>query len=350
MSELNERLARGVKDLSWSVDYGCIPTPSDQLDLPIKLNGNMQSQILFLRDFVVGDRYADLATLYRDIQSFSRKLKAKVEVFRKAAGLTERPDEDNNTGGHPACSVDLPWSFPQPGGDMVAMKLSLRCNIAVLSDFLELCKAKFTNETYRRPTIEVDITFNLRDSRKLSRRATHDLTIAAQGFVYYAWFNGFARALGVWASTRRQDLASAVTGNLDTWMTVSWISDNHLKSEGLKALNEAEALVLGRLASGQLRDEISATDAFIRRGCPDGVAGNGWDKADARILSCTGLWHVCDNGHSFMDFRVESASLGQPRCPECGLIVADHGHESEEGATSDVDAGLPSQGETLVDI
>lgn len=350
LSELNERLARGVQDLSWSVDYGCIPTPSDDLDLPIKLNGNMQSQILVLRDFVKGNRYADLAVLYENIQRFSRKLKAEVEVFRKAAGLTGRADENNNTSGHLASSVDLQWPSPQLSGDLVTMNLSVRCNIAILSDFLELWKAKFTNEIHPRPTIEVDMTFNLRDSRRLSRRAVHDLSVAAQGYVYYAWFNGFARAMGVWASTRRQDLVSAVPGNFDTWMAESRISDNHFKSEGLKALNEAEALILGRLVSGQLRDEISATDGFIRRGCPVGVAENGLDTADARVLICTGPWHVCGNGHSFMDFRVESTFLGQPRCPECGLIVADNGHESEEGATPDVDAGLPSQGETLVDI
>lgn len=345
-SELAGHLAQHVSSLTSNTDYRYTTTIPDDQDLLIKLNGNMQNQIHVLRDFVGEGRYADLANLYRDIQTFSRELSAKEEVFQKIADLIRRANENSEAAARSTGAIHPHEPSFQTGGDLLAMDLSLRCNIAVLADFLKLWKGEITTGTFPRPTIQLDMGSNFRGSQELIKRAceTKRPLFAAQGHTYFSWFCGFARTL-------RVEPISALSGRSETVTTQFPVTDEELRDLGLQHITEASDIHAScHLTSEHLKDEISAARRLIESGHLDEGARTDWFTPVSWALGNTWSWYACDNGHPFPDLRADSRFLGQLRCMECGLIVADRGRTPEEGATPGVDAGLPSQGETLVEI
>lgn len=346
-------LMKYMSELCVSRHQLCTPDSFGHQSLSFKLEGNMQSQIDALRDFVGDGRYAYLAYWYKDIQSFSRELVAKEEVFKKLADLTRRAKENSHVGGRFLRSGHQPQPVVHLSSDLVAMSLSLRCNIAIMADFLRLWNGAITPDASPRPSLEIDLTSNFRGSQDLIKRARQKnrSTLEAQGHIYFALFCGFARAAGVENLTQIQKRMPNLDGGSDTEMPEFPFTDQNLKSKGLRSISKASEIhARNPLLYSCLSEEIRVAQRFIHEGFLDEVAWNGWYMGATDALVGTGPWYVCDNGHPFMDRRVELMIMGQLRCTECNLIVADHGHESEEGATSGLDEDLPSQGETLVEI
>lgn len=352
---LAERLAQCMNALRQRMDYRDLRTSYDRQSLIIELEGNMQRQTRVLRDFIGQGRYADLAILYRDIQSFSTRVRAKEEVFQKVADLTRRANENSEAAARSMGAIHQHEPFVQPCGGLLAMDLSLRCNIAVLADFLKLWKEGIAAGTFPRPTLQLDMKSNFRASQELIKRAC-DMKrplLAAQGHVYVAWFCGFARALGVAALTRRLEFVPTLARLSENAITITQlpVTDEGLRRTGLQNITKASDILAGcSLTSRHLRDEIITTRRFVQEVCLDEGGGTDWYTAVARALGGTGPWYVCDNGHCFMDLRVNSMFLGQLRCTECGLLVADRGHASDEAAPLESDADSLSEEETLVDI
>lgn len=353
--KLAERLAECMEALHRKMDYRHLRTSYDRQNLMIELEGNMQHQTRVLRDFIGQGRYADLAILYRDIQSFSTRVRAKEEVFQKVADLTRRANENSEAAARSMGAIHQHEPFVQPCGGLLAMDLSLRCNIAVLADFLKLWKEQFAAGTFPRPTLKLDMTSNFRASQELIKRAGEMKRplLAAQGHVYVAWFCGFARALGVAALTRRQEFVPTLAGFSKKAITITQlpVTDEDLRYMGLQNITKASDIHAScSLTSRYLKDEIIETKRFVQEVCLDEGPGTDWYTAVAWALGDTGPWHVCGNGHRFTDLRVNSMFLGQLRCTECGLLVEDHGHASEEAAPLDTDADSLFEEETLVDI
>lgn len=352
-SELAGHLDQHVSSLTSDTDYRLTQTISGHQNLSIELNGNMQSQIHILRDFVGEGRYADLANLYRHIQTFSKELGAKEEVFQKVADLIRNANENTEAAVHSTGAIDQHEPYLQTGGDLLAMDLSLRCNIAVLADFLKLWKREITAGTFPRLTLKLDMMSNFRGSRKLIKRAreTNRPLVAAQGRIYYSWFCGFVRALGVEALTQRRELVFSLPRHSVTARTQSRATDRQLRDMGLRHITKASDILAScHLNSEHLKNEIAAARRLIESGRLDEGARTDWFTPVTWTLGNTWSWYACDNGHPFPDLRANFMFLGQLRCMECGLIVAARGRRSEEGATPDGDAGLPSQRERLVDI
>lgn len=331
----------------------CILNSSGHQGLSIKVEGNMQSQIDALRDFVGDGRYAYLAYWYKDIQSLSRELVAKEQVFRNLADLMRRANENNNVGDRSSRSSYQTQPVVQLSGDLIAMSLSLRCNIAIMADFLRLWNGATTPDASPRPSLEVDLTSNLRGSQDLIKksRQRNRSTLEAQGHIYFAMFCGFARALGVENLTEIQKRMPVLDSGSDTEMPEFPFTDQDLRNKGLRSISKASEIhARNPSLYSCLNEEINVARRFLNEGFLDEVAWNGWYMGVTDALVGIGPWYVCDNGHPFMDLRVELMITEELRCTECNLIVEDHGHGSEEGAMPDADEGLPSQGEMLVDI
>lgn len=347
-------------DLSRNVDYRYTPASSDRQSLSIEVNGNMQSQIAALRDFVGGGRYADLANWYRDIQNFRSELSAKEDVFHKIADLTRRANESSGDGARSMGAIHQHEPFVQLHGDLIAMNLSLRCNIAILADFLRLWKEKITTGTFPRPLLHFDMTSNFRASLAFIKQA-HEANrpiLEAQGHLYFALFCGFALALGVETLTQIREPMPTLGRHSETEMPQFPLTDEDLRNKGLRNIFKASDIRMESLLVSQyLGNQIETTDRFIQEGYLDNVAGPDWYVPLANSLVGTGPWYSCDNGHPFMDRRAEFKFQcpGQPhnpqlRCTECDLIVAERRRASEEEPPSDAEVSLPLQEETLVDI
>lgn len=346
-------LNKHLSDLKWSEGYRYTPASSDQQSLSIKLDGNMQNQIRVLRDFVGEGRYADLTNWYRDIQIFRRELRSKEDVFQKVADLTRRANENSGTAARSTGAVHQHEPFFQLCGDLVTMNLSLRCNIAILADFLRLWKEEITTGTPPCSSLHFDMTSNFRGSLAFIKqaRAASRPVLEAQGHLYFAFFCGFALTLGAENLRQIREPMPTLGRRSETDVPQFPFTNESLRENGLRNIAKAADIHTGSLLFYRdLEDEIQTTERFIRQGCLDRVAGPGWYMAVTETLVGTGQWHACDNGHPFRDLRENSMPLGQLRCTECGLIVEGHGHTPEEAAPLDTDAALPSHGETLVDI
>lgn len=353
ISELADQLAKHVSNLNSSIEYRYTLTSSNHQDISINLDGSMENQICVLRNFVGEGRYVDLANLYRDIQNFLRELSPRAGVFRKVANLTKRTNENTEAAAQSTDAVHLHVPFVQPCGELLAMSLSIRCHIAILADFLKFWQQKFTFSRFRSPTLQLDMTSNFRGCAKLIKRAceTKRPLLAAQGHVYLAWFCGFARILNFVAATQGQEFMSTLGGVSDIETTQFPVGDEGWRAMGLMNITKASDFNSNcPLTHRDLADEIEATRRFIHSGQLNDGVGTDWYVSVVLKLSNTGPWYVCGHGHAFVDSRVEAMFLGQLRCMECGVIVADGGQVSEEGAFTDVESVLSSQVEALVDI
>lgn len=351
---LNEHMS----DLWGNTNYRSTPASSNHQSHSMEVKGNIQSQIAILRDSIGGGRYADLANWYRDIQSFSRELSAKEEVFRKVADLTRRANEKDNAGDRLSGCIHLKEPLIQPRGDLIAINLSLRCNIAILADFLNLWKEEITTGTSPRPSLQFDMTSNFRGCRDLIKQAreANRPILEAQGHLYFALFCGFALALGVETLTQMREPMPVPGWCSETEMPEFPFKDEDLRNKGLRSIAKASDNLAGsHLVIWHLIEEKETTERFIHEGCLDEEAGFGWYTAVTETLIGTSPWHACGNGHPFMGQSPRFMFLTQPwcselLCPECDSIVAGHSRASEEEAPPDTEVSLPCQEETLVDI
>lgn len=354
--ELNARLAEEARDLNRHTDYRRLPTSSDQSSLRIQLEGHMQNQIEGLRNSIGQDRYTGLAVLYNEIGIYAREMDAKEENFRKVAGLMKQAKE-NNEAAHRSTGLALHEPFVHPRGHILAMDLYLRCNITAVADFLKLKRGTHSTgiTICDRTRFQGNVTSNLKCSLDLIRCAkdTHRQIFEAQGHLYFAWFCGFARAFGEDIQTRAGEIPPVTAYGSVLAMSGSAATYNDFKYSGLDHISKARGIHEScDLKSQHLEEEIETVEFFVREGWLDGGSvcegSKDWYTAVTQNSNGTGSWDACDNGHPFKNSRSASMPLGQLQCVECGLIVADNGHVSEENAPR-VAEETP-QVETLVDV
>lgn len=353
--DLARHLHEHSSNLRRSTDYRYNPASSHHQSLSIELNGNIQSQIHVLRDFVGEGRYTDLTNWYRDIQNFRKELNAKEVVFQKVAELTRRANERLEAAARSTGAIHQHEPFVQLNGDLVAMNLSLRCSIAILADFLRIWKEEITSNTSPRPSLQFHMTSNFRGSQTLIKRAyeTHRPLLAAQGHVYFALLCGFALAFGVETLTQILEPTLVLGRCSEEEMPEFPFTHQDLRSKGLQNITKASDILAGSsVVKYHLIDEIETTKRFIHEGCLDKEAGGSWYVAVTETLVGTSLWHACDNGHPFMEPSPDFMSQEQQemRCPECDLTVAGHRRACGEEAQPDREVNLSCYEETLVEI
>lgn len=349
-SELIDRLGQSVPALNWYMAYRGLPSTAlvNQNASPIELSGNMLHQLHSLNDLVGQGRYADMIVLFLHIRDFSfGELRPREGIFQRVAGSTRQADGNGNSR-----ATRQHESLFQLAGDLYAMDLLLRCNIVVLDDFLRLWRrnpAASTN-VVSRPGVRLELLSNLRGCQTFIRQAqdADQRLIAAQGHVCFAWYCGFALALGEDASTQGRRPDQGVVGGSEFP-----VSQEEFRRSAEAHLAEAERLHKQSLhASRRLKEGIEATADFVRSRNQGSlrVPGTLWYTNVVGTFTGTGPWYVCDNGHPFMDVRRPSMFLGQLRCTDCGMIVAGRQHASEEETSPEAAAAVPPQEVKLIDI
>lgn len=334
--------------------YQYTPTSPGHQSLSIGLNGNMESQIHDLREFVGDGRYVDLANWYRDMRAFLREIAGMEESFRKVADLTRRANENNDAIANSTDSIRLHEPFVQPERGLFAMSLCLKCNVVILENFLILWKEKITTGSSRRPSLEFDLTSNFRASQELIKRAreANNAFLEALGHIYCAWFYGFARALGVEALTPMRQPIPTLGRSPEISMPPFPFTDEDLRDRGLQHISKASEISATLYFSiTYLKDEMEATELFIHQGHFDNESSTHTWFSEAEQRCVGGVWYACDNGHPFADVRPDLLPRDPLSCMECGLIMEDRGGQaSEAGEIADVVLPSQDEDELLIEI
>ncbi|KAI0380866.1 hypothetical protein F5Y04DRAFT_93270 [Hypomontagnella monticulosa] len=272
-------------------------------------------QIQLVHGWQGGTRYEEALKHWHRINTFMGQVRRGEQPFQRVDDFVQHAVQHRNAQG--AFAFDE--TRIQKKGHLQAFSLSLKCDIVVISDFMEL--RKLPHETREEP--KLDFSQHLKDCEALAERAkaTKYPRQEAEAHMYFAQFCAFSR-----------ELALANDEMLDNSQTT--------KVDGLKEQGAAHieaAFNLARNYPGQTRglwEEIEAAEAMLNDSVfystvsPDEMRAV--YQAMAREFSGTGHWYTCQNGHPFT-----VGECGMPmqmaRCPECGEAVGGTHHMPAQG-------------------
>lgn len=208
------------------------------------LTGDAYDQLKNLRKWVGQGRYNRILQTYVDISKYMYQVRVEEQPFHKVSDFVRHANRHQKT----RETFNYDEDVIQLRGYLLAISLLLKCNIAILSDFLGLWKIANTRCT----EINVDFSANLAQCEELIKLATDTSRpqLQVEGHIYYAQFCGFALSLGVTQQQQSAGIpgisAEAETGT-DTATAAAAKHDNetreNLKKKGLEHLDQARSLL-----------------------------------------------------------------------------------------------------------
>ncbi|KAI1768094.1 hypothetical protein GGR53DRAFT_35773 [Hypoxylon sp. FL1150] len=271
-------------------------------------------QLQLIRDWVGGNRYVEILKLWHKISGFINQVKKEEQPFQRVGDLVQHASRQRNLGG----DFTLDETRIQNKGYLQACSLLVKCDITIISDFMELRK----DLTDVRPKLMLDFSQQIMDCRILAEqsKATKHPRQEAEACLYSAQLFTFSRAL-----ISAEDSSEA---------------KHEERAEELKKLASDQLAAARQLVekhSSQthgIKAEIEAVEKMLR----DGVFYNAVSademravyEAMTREFSGTGHWYTCVNGHPFTVGEC-GMPMQQARCPECGEAVGGANHTPAEG-------------------
>lgn len=294
----------------------------------LNLIGNVPGQLSQLQKWVGNGRYRPSLRVYSDILNYRDQVKAEEQPFQKVANLVMYASRNRTTS-----NFAFEESVIQLRGYLLATELLIRCNLAILSDFLKLWVRSDPSQE-----IKVNFSANIEQCRELINLAagTSRPQLEAAGHVYYAHFCGLTLTLGDFPPSSSQ-LTDGIPGGLKpTQESLKPKSREVLKSQGQEHINKARALMETYNWSSKqiLETEIEAVEKLIQ----EGVFYKPVTTEELRAVYAamasefqgTGHWYTCVEGHPFTVGEC-GMPMEQARCPECGAPVGGQNHAPAEG-------------------
>ncbi|KAI2622163.1 hypothetical protein GGS26DRAFT_249873 [Hypomontagnella submonticulosa] len=280
-----------------------------------KFTSGRLKQIQLIHDWQRGVRYQEALKHWQRINTFIGQVRRDEQPFQRVDDFVQHAAQHRNTQG--AFAFDE--TRIQKKGHLQALSLSLKCDIIVISDFMQL--RHLPHETQDEP--KLDFSQHMKECETLAERAkmTKYPRQEAEAHMYFAQFCAFSRTLTL-----------AENPLLDEAQTARVSS---LKEQGAKHIEAA--FNLARNYPGQTRgmwDEIESAEAMLNDGVfystvsPDEMRAV--YQAMASEFSGTGHWYTCENGHPF---TVGECGMPMERasCPECGAAVGGTHHMPAQG-------------------
>lgn len=295
------------------------------------LAGSAYAQINNLKKWVGHKRYNRLVQTYSVISKYMDQVSVAEQPFRKVSDFVRHANQKHNTQGAFIYDEDV----IQLRGYLLAISLLLKCNVAILSDFMSL----WNGAVIRRTDINVDFSANLAQCEELIKLAanTSRPQLQVEGHTYYAHFCGLALHL----SAPRQpatDIKDALPQTEAATATTVADDDRResLKAKGLEHLEHARTMLEG--ASWGSRQLMEKEVEAVARMLDGGVFYKSVTTDELRAVyaamstefSGTGHWYTCELGHPFTVGEC-GMPMEQARCPECGSPVGGQNHNPAEG-------------------
>ena len=278
----------------------------------ISLHGSsdQQTATIFKKAPGFGSRYKKIHELQRSIRLFVAKVGEGEQPFgrihdmvrdiRRRRGLLIR---DFNTG------QDIVSKVLDTRNRILATALSIRCNLALLSDFVEIYLKQPANMT----NLKVNLGYGRAQCLELVKEATqHNQPMQQiEAWVLFARFIAVERA----APADVQPIPKLV-------------------EQAQAELVSAKTLCRAGTNTVAMLPQIEAAEKMLCEGMFNQIVTNEEMRqvysAMAREFGGTGHWYYCHNGHPFT-----IGECGMPmqtaRCPQCGATIGGTSHRPVEG-------------------
>jgi hypothetical protein len=287
------------------------------------------------------DRYKPSITLWNVIKNLIDRVKVSEQPLQRVADLvthvrrqqakhlaaTSHSPDQENPNGMPEFRIDK--SEIQYGSYLKSVALQLRCEVNIVTDFMQLVQhsATLAAEFGQRPDVKLDFKAHRKDCEAFIDLATSKSMprLIVDGHICFANFCAFA-------------LNNETSGASEE---VAGVQNAALKEEGRAHITAARTILEKHpsLPAEMLTAEI---DAVERRLTTDEPFYEPLTAEELRTVAAamaadsgpwysgTGHWYTCANGHPFA-----VAGCGLPmveaRCPECGAVVGGQDHVPAEG-------------------
>ncbi|ORY69045.1 uncharacterized protein BCR38DRAFT_455826 [Pseudomassariella vexata] len=313
-------LAEDLGDIRQNLEKNRDPkVVNSQNTRPTKISANGRLKELHLiRDWVGSGRYAAALKLWHDIKNFIKQVQKAEQPFQRVADFVQHAARQHSeTGG-----FHFDESLIQYKSQLQASALWLRCEVIIISDFMELRPEIMQS----RPKLKLDFSKQMSDCQELIELAKRMIypRQEVEAHIFFAQFCAFTRILGPAAGPDESGETGITAKEFET-----------LKEQGLDHLTTARAIVEQYSGqAGMLLTDIDAAEAMLREGVfymsvsayeMQAVYG-----AMAGEFLGTGHWYTCERGHPFT-----VGECGMPmemaQCPECGAPVGGAHHTPAQG-------------------
>ncbi|XXH00479.1 hypothetical protein Hte_006825 [Hypoxylon texense] len=281
-----------------------------------------QKQLQLIRDWVGGERYSEALRLWHQLSTFTTQVNGEEQPFRHVSDFVQYAARQRKLEGDFASDeIEI-----QHKGYLQACLLSLKCDIVIISDFMELR----TELSKARPELTLDLSHQINDCSALAgqAKATKYPRHETEAHVYLAQFCAFSRSLISAELPPREKRTEANTKGLKKRM-------EDLKDQGLDHLTAACELV--ETFPGQTQGmaaEIEAAKMMLNDGkfynfvSPEEMRAI--YEAMAQEFLGTGHWYKCLNGHPFTVGEC-GMPMEEAQCPGCGAPVGGTNHNPAQG-------------------
>jgi hypothetical protein len=271
-------------------------------------------QLPNFREVAGKERYGPISKIWHNINLYAKKMQKEEQHFQQVANLMKYSNLQHRT----ELTFRYNETVIQVKGRIFVLELLLKCDIIVLSDFIELRKGGASIQS----EVKVDLSAYLRDCAnliKLAHNSVHPRE-EVQGHIFAAQLYWISRSLGSYTLSKTSNKKGA---------------PNHsevLRGKGLNHLAQAREVLQKYPVTALLKAEIDAVESMLNGSVHPQVTTEELRviyKAMAGKFSGMGRWYACQNGHPFIGDS--GTPMEQASCPECTAPVGGQNHEALEG-------------------
>lgn len=295
--------------------------PAQQVELVVDSTSNDNN----LRALPHGHRYDKILKLYRRIAKFFADVKKEEQPFQRVWDLVQHKRRVQGSAGQ---DFEFDSGVLQTRQQMLAVVLLQRCQLAVLSDFVNYASNVIASNS------EVDFG----GAREVAKHVVNTAIsgkqqgIEAEAHLLYARFCAIEQV-----ALKQIAEKLGISGGSATVIAEKRDRMDTMKLDGKEHVNAAQ-LVCDKApgSTAHLTKQVEDVKKMLEHGTLSDVLLPQEMKAIydamAREFRGTGHWYTCQNGHLFT-----VGECGMPmqlaRCPQCGANVGGQSHRPAAGVS-----------------
>ncbi|KAI9789613.1 MAG: hypothetical protein M1816_005922 [Peltula sp. TS41687] len=293
--ELHQEQKRLVDTVELAQNHAVVPE-----GMKLKLHGTREEQLKNILESSRSRRYDTTRRTRAKIMKYLHNVAVEEQPFRRVWDLVNRAKRHRETAGDMAFDATV----LQTRQSLQAKSLLLRCDLAILPDFLTVTK---------KAEFDLDLKSNKEDCLQLIAEAQdkRQPAIEVEGHIFFARYCAIQRS----------------------YVRAEIIHEIYLEAKA----HIDEAKVICKELPGQTRqvaEDVKTTENMLQNSTfYSVVTDDEWRAVMAAMATefrGSGHWYTCQNNHAFT-----IGECGMPmelaRCPQCGASVGGQHHQAAEG-------------------
>ncbi|KAI9691183.1 MAG: hypothetical protein M1822_008803 [Bathelium mastoideum] len=283
----------------------------------VRIEGSRSKYLETIRTFsIYRNRHASILALRNGINLFSHKIREEEQPFIRLFELVRERNSSDDT----AKAEVRDTSIVQTRGHLLAFSLLIRCDLAILTDFLALKRREVPQQK-----IHVDLSMDRKECQEfISLAGAREQPLhVVEGHVYMAWYAALEVAFTA-DSQKGSDLLDQADYHLSYAQATTEVYPD--QTEGMQRVIEGVKKLLDDRK--KLEYYVCATERQILL------------ASLATEFSTTGKWYTCTRGHPFT-IEGDASKLRESGCPQCSgkVIMQGRMHDDNVSQTADFAAG-----------